>query len=122
MQINKKLIIVLIILLQFISLSCKSIAALVDEPKPPAESTLKNLSIYEAQLTGYALYLEVFLVKAKQKFENPNFPPFELFDYTKLNKEHTLQAVKTNIEYLKKHIDNTKPIALAVYQKYSKLQ
>ncbi|ACH93912.1 BBA14 family lipoprotein [Borrelia duttonii] len=119
---NKKSIVSLIILLQFITFSCKSIASLTNEPEPPIEPTLKNLSIYETQLTSYVLYLETFLIRARQKFPNYNFPPFTLFDPKNLKEEHTLQTIKENIKHLKHYINTTKPIAIDVYKKCSKLK
>ncbi|ACH95140.1 BBA14 family lipoprotein (plasmid) [Borrelia recurrentis] len=119
---NKKSIVNLIILLQFITFSCKSIASLTNEPEPPIEPTLKNLSIYETQLTSYVLYFETFLIRAKQKFPNYNFPPFTLFDPKNLKEEHTLQTIKENIKHLKHYINTTKPIAIDVYKKCSKLK
>ncbi|AMR75975.1 BBA14 family lipoprotein [Borrelia hermsii] len=117
-----KLILCLITLLQFIILSCTSIASLPEEPEAPIEPTLKNLSIYEAKLTGYALYLETFLVRTKQKLRDSDFPTFTLLNSSVLREEHTLEAVKDNIAHLKHYINNTKPIAISVYKKYSKLK
>ncbi|UPA11294.1 hypothetical protein bpSLO_001147 (plasmid) [Borrelia parkeri] len=123
---NKKLILNLMILLQFIIFSmifsCTSIATLPEEPKTPTELTLKKLSIYEAKLAGYALYLETFLTRTKQKFRDQNFPTFKLLDATVLRADHTLEAIQENIKHLQHYINNTKPIAFAVYKKYSKLK
>ncbi|AHH04069.1 Outer surface protein (plasmid) [Borrelia nietonii YOR] len=117
-----KLTLGLITLLQFIILNCTSIASLPEEPEAPIEPTLKNLSIYEAKLASYALYLETFLVRTKQKFKDSSFPTFTLLDSNVLREEHTLEAVKDNIGHLKHYINNTKPIAISVYKKYSKLK
>ncbi|AHH11065.1 hypothetical protein bcCo53_001223 (plasmid) [Borrelia coriaceae] len=118
---NKKLILSLTILLQLI-ISCTSIASVPSEPQEPIEVTLKDLSIYEAQLTSYALYLETFLIRTKHKFKHPNFPPFTLLDPNILKSEHTIEAMQDNIKHLKRYINKTKPIVIDVYKKYSKLK
>ncbi|AHH08954.1 hypothetical protein baBA2_000975 (plasmid) [Borrelia anserina] len=119
---TKKIILKIIILLQIIIFSCTSIAALPEEPEPPIEHTLKSLSIYEAQLVSYALYLETFLIRTKEKLGNKNFPSFTLLEADVLRDDHTLEAVKENIMHLKRYINNIKPIAISVYKKYSKLK
>ncbi|MCD2332386.1 BBA14 family lipoprotein [Borreliella americana] len=100
--------------------SCSTIASLPEEPSSPKESTLKALSLYEAHLSSYIMYLQTFLVKTKQKVNNKNYPEFTLFDTSKLEKDQTLKSIKTNIDALKKHIDKIKPIAMQIYKKYSK--
>ncbi|WNY70030.1 BBA14 family lipoprotein [Borreliella andersonii] len=100
--------------------SCSTIANLPEEPSSPKESTLKALSLYEAHLSSYIMYLQTFLVKTKQKVNNKNYPEFKLFDTSKLKKDQTLESIKTNIVALKNHIDKIKPIAMQIYKKYSK--
>ncbi|ACK74212.1 hypothetical protein LRB59_05065 [Borreliella burgdorferi] len=110
----------LFLLNSLIIFSCSTIASLPEEPSSPQESTLKALSLYEAHLSSYIMYLQTFLVKTKQKVNNKNYPEFTLFDTSKLKKDQTLKSIKTNIAALKNHIDKIKPIAMQIYKKYSK--
>ncbi|ACN53316.1 BBA14 family lipoprotein (plasmid) [Borreliella spielmanii] len=100
--------------------SCSTIANLPEEPLSPKETTLKALSLYEAHLSSYIMYLQTFLVKTKQKVNSKNYPDFKLFDTSKLEKDQTLKSIKANIANLKNHIDKIKPIAIQIYKKYSK--
>lgn len=100
--------------------SCSTIASLPEEPSSPKETTLKALSLYEAHLSSYIMYLQTFLVKTKQKVNSKNYPGFKLFDASKLEKDQTLKSIKANIANLKNHIDKIKPIAMQIYKKYSK--
>ncbi|WNY67286.1 BBA14 family lipoprotein [Borreliella lusitaniae] len=111
----------LLFLLNMITLfSCSTIASLPKEPTYPKEPTLKALSLYEAHLSSYIMYLQTFLVKTKQKVNNKNYPEFQLFDTSKLEKDQTVKSIKTNIAHLKNYIDKIKPIAIQIYKKYSK--
>ncbi|SCW38301.1 BBA14 family lipoprotein [Borreliella japonica] len=110
----------LFLLSMLLIFSCSTIANLPEEPPYPKESTLKALSLYEAHLSSYIMYLQTFLIKTKQKVNNKNYPEFELFDTSKLEKDQTLKSIKTNISNLKNYIDKIKPIAMQIYKKYSK--
>ncbi|AHH05488.1 hypothetical protein F9Y90_04270 (plasmid) [Borrelia miyamotoi] len=120
---KKKLTQRLLFLFQLIMLlHCSSIASLPQEPEPPTEHTLKNLSIYESELASYILYLETFLIRTNRKFGDSNFPKFTLFDTNILQTTQTLDAIKANIKHFKHYINVTKPIAIFVYNKYSKFK
>ncbi|AWG43314.1 hypothetical protein CR532_04775 (plasmid) [Candidatus Borreliella tachyglossi] len=119
---NKSIIISFFLPLFIVLFGCTSIASLPQEPSHPSDATLKSLSAYEAKLASYALYLQTFLVRTKEKFGDANFPKFTLFDSTLLQATHTINAVTKNIEHLKYYINITKPIAIIVYKKYSKLK
>ncbi|WKC80300.1 BBA14 family lipoprotein [Borreliella tanukii] len=110
----------LFLLNTLIIFSCSTIASLPEEPSYPKESTLKALSLYEAHLSSYVMYLQTFLVKTKQKVNNKNYPEFKLFDTSKLEKDQNIKSIKTNITNLKNYIDKIKPIAIQIYKKYSK--
>ncbi|WP_210369428.1 BBA14 family lipoprotein [Borreliella garinii] len=110
----------LFLLNSLIIFSCSTIASLPEEPPFPKESTLKALSLYEAHLSSYIMYLQTFLVKTKQKVNNKNYPEFKLFDTSQLEKDQTLKSIKTNIANLKNYIDKIKPIEIQIYKKYSK--
>lgn len=79
----------LFLLNSLIIFSCSTIASLPEEPSSPQESTLKALSLYEAHLSSYIMYLQTFLVKTKQKVNNKNYPEFTLFDTSKLKKDRS---------------------------------
>ncbi|WP_215536289.1 BBA14 family lipoprotein [Borreliella bavariensis] len=107
----------LFLLNALIIFSCSTIASIPEEPAYPKESTLKALSLYEAHLSSYIMYLQTFLVKTKQKVNNKNYPEFKLFDTSQLEKDQTLKSIKTNIANLKNYIDKIKPIAMQIYKK-----
>ncbi|UPA18495.1 BBA14 family lipoprotein [Borrelia puertoricensis] len=105
-----------------ILISCTTIASLTKEPTMPDDSNLESISKYESELSKYVLYLQGFLVDAKTKVKNENFPKFSFFDASKLKSEHTIKALNFNISLLKKYISQTKPIAEDVYKRYTKLK
>ncbi|UPA10193.1 hypothetical protein bhYOR_001584 (plasmid) [Borrelia nietonii YOR] len=102
--------------------SCTSIASLTEEPIPPKTQTLTELSTHEAKLADYVMYLQVFLTRTKKKVNNPKYPKFTYFDSSTLKSEQTIQDLMFNINIFKAYIKITKPIAEAVYKKYSKLK
>ncbi|WAZ91717.1 BBA14 family lipoprotein [Borrelia miyamotoi] len=103
--------------------SCTTIASLMDEPTPPIKHTIKDLSTYEAKLTDYIMYLQVFLTRTRKKFINDtNYPKFTYFDSSTLKHDHTIDSLLFNIKLLKDYISITKPIAQSVYMRYSKLK
>ncbi|AHH13239.1 Outer surface protein (plasmid) [Borrelia hermsii YBT] len=102
--------------------SCTSIASLTEEPTFPKTQTLTELSTYEAQLSDYVMYLQVFLTRTKKKVNDTKYPKFTYFDTSALKSEQTIQDLMFNINIFKEYIKITKPIAEAVYKKYSKLQ
>ncbi|WP_445436340.1 BBA14 family lipoprotein [Candidatus Borreliella tachyglossi] len=106
--------------LLFALLGCDTIASLQEEPRQPKENTLATLSAYEDKLANYVMYLQTWLVRTKQKVKDKKYPKFEFFDTTTLKYEHTLKALKENIAKYKAYILYIKPIATAVYNKYSK--
>ncbi|UPA13738.1 BBA14 family lipoprotein [Borrelia turicatae] len=103
-------------------LSCTSIASLTEEPTPPKTQTIKELSVYEAKLSDYIMYLQVFLTRTKKKVNDPKYPKFTYFDASILKSESTIDDLMFNINLFKEYISITKPIAQMVYRKYSKLQ
>ncbi|AWG43341.1 hypothetical protein CR532_05320 (plasmid) [Candidatus Borreliella tachyglossi] len=107
-------------ILLFTLLGCDTIASLRQEPRQPQETTLASLSAYEDKLASYVMYLQTWLVRTKQKVKDKDYPKFEFFDTTTLKYEHTLKALKDNIAKYKTYILYVKPIATAVYNKYSK--
>ncbi|AYE36784.1 hypothetical protein DB313_04615 (plasmid) [Borrelia turcica IST7] len=119
---NKKRLTICLLFSFILLSSCTSIASLPQEPATPVSNTLQSLSIYEAHLSSYVMYLQTFLVKTKEKFRDKDYPQFSFFDATLLKKTHTIDAVKQNIEHLKHYISITKPIVNSIYKKYSKLK
>ncbi|UGQ16823.1 BBA14 family lipoprotein [Borrelia sp. RT5S] len=119
---NKKSFSFLLLFALILISSCSSIASLPQEPDAPVNNTLQSLSIYEARLSSYVMYLQTFLVKTKEKFKDKDYPPFTFFDTTLLQKTHTMKAVKENIQHLKHYISIIKPIVNTIYKKYSKLK
>ncbi|QFP42499.1 hypothetical protein F9Y90_05190 (plasmid) [Borrelia miyamotoi] len=118
----KYLINILSVLLLNLILSCTTIASLTEEPIKPQTQTIKDLSIYEAKLSDYVMYLQVFLTRTKKKFPNDiDYPKFNYFDASLLKSQSTTDALLFNIGLLKEYIKITKPIAQSVYKKYSKL-
>ncbi|ACN93432.1 hypothetical protein BSV1_O27 (plasmid) [Borreliella finlandensis] len=103
-------------------LCCTTIASLPEEPKPPIIQTLKSLTKYEAQLSEYVMYLVTFLAKTKVKVNDPNYPEYTYPDLSTLKDEHSITAVKYNINILLEYIKKTQPIAKKVYNQYSKLK
>ncbi|AHH11397.1 hypothetical protein bcCo53_001035 (plasmid) [Borrelia coriaceae] len=103
-------------------LSCTTIASLTEEPTPPKEQTLTELNIYEAKLSDYVMYLQVFLTRTKKKVNDPKYPKFTYFDASTLKSNHTVDDLMFNINLFKKYIQVTKPIVQIVYNKYSKLK
>uniref|UniRef100_UPI00046733CB BBA14 family lipoprotein n=1 Tax=Borrelia persica TaxID=44448 RepID=UPI00046733CB len=102
--------------------SCTTIATLIEEPISPNSNNITDLSEYEAKLSGYVMYLQSFLVKTKKKVNDLNYPDFTFFDPSLLKSEHSIKALLHNIKLFQDYIKNTKPIAKAVYKKYSKLK
>ncbi|WAZ72705.1 hypothetical protein O5404_06630 (plasmid) [Borrelia miyamotoi] len=102
--------------------SCTTIASLMDEPTPPIKHTIKDLSTYEAKLADYIMYLQVFLTRTKNKFNDSQYPKFTYFDSSYLKHEHTIDALLFNIKLFQDYIRITKPIAQSVYMRYSKLK
>ncbi|AHH10028.1 Outer surface protein (plasmid) [Borrelia parkeri SLO] len=102
--------------------SCTSIASLTEEPTPPKTQTIKELSVYEAKLSDYVMYLQVFLTRTKKKVNDPKYPKFTYFDTSTLKSESTIDDLMFNINLFKEYISIIKPIAQMVYKRYSKLQ
>ncbi|UPA18456.1 hypothetical protein bpuSUM_001289 (plasmid) [Borrelia puertoricensis] len=103
-------------------MNCTTIASLTKEPTMPDDSNLESISKYESELSKYVLYLQGFLVDAKKKMKNKDFPKFSFFDASKLKSEHTIKALNFNISLLQEYISQTKPIAEDVYKRYTKLK
>ncbi|AYE36978.1 hypothetical protein DB313_05625 (plasmid) [Borrelia turcica IST7] len=101
-------------------IACTTIASIPIEPVMPKEHTLDSLTKYESQLLEYVIYLQVFLVNTKKKVNDKDYPTFTFFNTNKLESTQTINALKANIAYMKEYISLTKPIAEAVYRKYSK--
>ncbi|AHH11507.1 Outer surface protein (plasmid) [Borrelia coriaceae ATCC 43381] len=66
-------------------LSCTTIASLTEEPTPPKGQTLTELNAYEAKLSDYVMYLQVFLTRTKKKVNDPNYPKFTILMLPHLN-------------------------------------
>ncbi|WP_418905256.1 BBA14 family lipoprotein (plasmid) [Borreliella finlandensis] len=103
-------------------LCCTTIANLPEEPKPPIIPTLKSLAKYETQLSEYVIYLVTFLAKTKVKVNDLNYPEYPYPDLSTLKDEHSITAVRHNINIYLEYIKKTKPIAGKVYNKYSQLK
>ncbi|ETZ17350.1 Outer surface protein [Borrelia duttonii CR2A] len=106
----------------FLIISCTTIASLIDEPTLPKTESLKDISTYEAKLSDYIMYLQVFLTRTQKKVKDPNYPKFTYFNPTELKSEHTVEDLKFNIKLFQDYISITKPIAKDVYRRYSKLK
>lgn len=121
LKINSK---ILLLLLIFIFSSCSSIPSLIEEPDPNIiigkEENYQNLLQYETQLNSYVMYLIQFLVKTKKQVQDKEYPKFTFFDATKLKNNANIDEVKYNISLYKEYIKTTKPIAISVYEKYSR--
>ncbi|AEL19351.1 BBA14 family lipoprotein [Borreliella bissettiae] len=114
----KKLHSLLIVLL----LCCTTIASLPEEPKPPLIQTLNSLAKYKTQLSEYVMSLVTFLTKTKVKVNGPNYPEYPYPDLSTLKDEHSITAVKHNINIYLEYIKKTKLIAEKVYNQYSQLK
>ncbi|QMU99808.1 hypothetical protein F0310_05165 (plasmid) [Borrelia sp. A-FGy1] len=109
-----------LISLLMLVMACTTIASIPKEPVFPKEQTLDLLTKYESQLLEYVIYLQVFLVNTKKAVKDKAYPKFIFFDTNKLESSQTINTLKANIAYMKEYIAITKPIAEAVYRKYSK--
>ncbi|UPA12557.1 BBA14 family lipoprotein [Borrelia venezuelensis] len=110
------------LILSTLILSCTSIASLTEEPISPKTQTIKELSVYEAKLSDYVMYLQVFLTRTKKKVNDPKYPKFTYFDASTLKFESTIDDLMFNINLFKEYISITKPIAEDVYKRYTKLK
>ncbi|AYE37085.1 hypothetical protein DB313_06170 (plasmid) [Borrelia turcica IST7] len=105
-----------------ITISCTTIASLPQEPdSPPKDATIYELSIYEARLSSYVMYLQTFLIKNIDKLNAEGYK-LMLFNPIPLKEKHTIKDLLLNISHFKDYIRYAKPIANSLYQKYSKLK
>ncbi|MBW6184762.1 hypothetical protein KZ870_25435 [Pseudomonas aeruginosa] len=119
--VSKKLLSLFVL---FLLLSCKGIASLPIEPILTGKNDPVSLASDEASLFGYALSLNAWLIDAKGYvnlyYKEDKFPFFENFDPKP--KGGTGDAgLKARISYYKRYIEAIKPIAIAVYRKYTQV-
>ncbi|WP_029362321.1 BBA14 family lipoprotein [Borreliella garinii] len=113
-------------LLLLVFLSCESIPSLPQKPTLTNKFDDQNLVLDEAELFRYSTSLNVWLLTVKayasKYYPNEKFPIFENFDplFDNENGIENANILKKRIEYYKRYISATEPIAFECYKKYSR--
>ncbi|WP_024652949.1 BBA14 family lipoprotein [Borrelia persica] len=110
--------------LVFLLLSCKGVASLPKEPVLTGKTDLLSLARDESVLFQYALSLNMWLIHAKHYVETyykqDGFPVFETLDPA-FQGDAGEEGIKMRIAYYQRYIAKVKPIAIAIYRKYTQV-
>ncbi|WP_044052069.1 BBA14 family lipoprotein [Borreliella afzelii] len=111
---------------KFMEPICESIPSLPQKPTLTNKFDDQNLVLDEAELFRYSTSLNVWLLTVKayasKYYPNEKFPIFENFDplFDNENGIENANILKKRIEYYKRYISATEPIAFECYKKYSR--